>query len=356
MFNKLIAGLIIVILSLVGLFMYIYYSLEAAEETSWAQHNSAEEAGFNPEALEQARTYYESINSTAVIVISEGKVLLSWGDVSKNTNAHSVRKSFLSALYGMEFNNGTFRMFDSLADHEIEDQTPLTTIEKQATISNLMTSTSGVYLPAGEESWGMRMARPSRGSYLPGEYYYYNNWDFNVLGTIYNQQFEEDLFSHFKTRIAEPLGMEDFELGNTNYKYENRRSRHPSYLFRMSARDMARFGQLYLQKGQWEGKQLIPEEWVERSTSPQVEVPSNSIFDYGYLWWVATEPPYSELNMYSAVGRYGQSIDIIPELDLVFVHRVDSNRLSFQLNRNSVNDLQRLQLLQLIIDAKRRED
>lgn len=356
LFNRLIGVLIIIIISLVGLFMYVYLSREAAEETTWETHTSIEEAGFNPEALEQARTYYDSLNSTAAIVISEGKVLFSWGDVTKNTNAHSIRKSLLSALYGIEMERGSFHLFDSLEDYEIDDQTPLTPIEKQATLSNLMTSSSGVYLPAGEESWGMRLARPNRGSHLPGEFFYYNNWDFNVLGSVYNEQTEADLFEHFKERLADPLGMEDFELADTNYKFEDRRSRHPSYLFRISARDLARFGQLYLQNGSWEGEQLVPKQWVERSTEAQREVPGNTLFDYGYLWWVATEAPYGDLKMYSAVGRYGQSIDVIPELDLVFVHRVDSNRLSFQFARSSVNDLQRLQLLQLIIDAKRREE
>jgi CubicO group peptidase (beta-lactamase class C family) len=147
--------------------------------------------------------------------------------------------------------------------------------------------------------------------------------------------------------------MEDFELSHTEYKYENRRSQHPSYLFRMSARDFARFGQLYLQEGEWEGKQIIPKEWIEQSTSNHASVPNNTLFDYGYLWWVATESPFHDLQMYSAVGRYGQSIDIIPALDLVFVNRVNSNGWMFPFTRSSVNDLQRLQLLQLIIDAKR---
>jgi CubicO group peptidase (beta-lactamase class C family) len=199
----------------------------------------------------------------------------------------------------------------------------------------------------------MKRAKPNRGAHLPGKYYYYNNWDFNALGTIYNQETERDLFEDFKTKIADPIGMEDFQLSHTHYKYETRRSRHPSYLFRMSARDFARFGQLYLEKGKWEGEQIVPKQWVEESTTEHASVPSNNLFDYGYLWWVATESPFSDLKMYSAVGRYGQSIDVIPELDLVFVNRVDSNRLTFAITRNSVNELQRLQLLQLILDAKR---
>ncbi|MFC4735759.1 serine hydrolase domain-containing protein [Bacillus daqingensis] len=353
MFNQIIAALTIIIAVLVGLFMYVYYSIEEGAESTWEYHDSVEEAGFSREALDQARIYYDSINSTSLMVISEGKVLLSWGDVTKNTNAHSVRKSFLSALFGIEIDRGNAALTDTLEQLEIDDQPPLTTIERQAQLSHLMSSSSGVYLPAGEESWGMRFARPSRGSHLPGEFYYYNNWDFNVLGTIYNAIPERDVFADFNDRIAEPLGMEDFDLANTNYKYENRRSRHPSYLFQLSARDMARFGQLYLQKGEWNGEQIVPQWWIEESTSVQKEVPSNTVFDYGYLWWTASVPPYSDYNMYSAVGRYGQSIDIIPELDLVFVHRVDSNRLAFQLTRSTVNDLQRLQLLQLVLDARR---
>jgi hypothetical protein len=98
LFNRMITVLITIILCLVGAFMYTYFSMEPAEETTWEYHGSPEEAGFNPEALDQARTYYESLNSTAAMVVSEGKVLFSWGDVTKNTNAHSVRKSFLSAL------------------------------------------------------------------------------------------------------------------------------------------------------------------------------------------------------------------------------------------------------------------
>ncbi|MCR6110815.1 serine hydrolase [Bacillus sp. A301a_S52] len=353
MFNKLSLLLMIFLICLMILFIYVYLSNDTPKETTWEFHEDIEAAGWNLDALEQARRYYESINSTAVMVIYEGKVLLSWGEVAEPTNAHSVRKSFLSALFGIELEKGTFHLEETLSDFGINDHTPLTDIEKSAYLADLLRSSSGVYLPAGEESWGMRRARPTRGAHLPGTYYYYNNWDFNVLGTIYNEGTDSDLFEDFYEQIARPIGMEDFELSHTEYKYENRRSQHPSYLFRMSARDFARFGQLYLQEGEWEGKQIIPKEWIEQSTSNHASVPNNTLFDYGYLWRVATESPFHDLQMYSAVGRYGQSIDIIPELDLVFVNRVNSNGWMFPFTRSSVNDLQRLQLLQLIIDAKR---
>jgi CubicO group peptidase (beta-lactamase class C family) len=119
----------------------------------------------------------------------------------------------------------------------------------------------------------------------------------------------------------------------------------------MSARDMARFGLLYLQGGQWAGQQLIPKEWIIESTSVQTPVPTSINYGYGYMWWVADTNSFEELGLYSAIGRYGQSIDIIPEANLVFVHKVDSDRF---INRaiHHVNDKKRLTLLEKILEAK----
>ncbi|WP_249414008.1 serine hydrolase domain-containing protein [Alteribacter keqinensis] len=320
--------------------------------TTWEEYESPEEAGWDEDKLNEARAYFNSLNSTAGIAIYKGKVLFSWGDVASNTNAHSVRKSILSGMYGPYVEDGTIDLNSTMGELGIVDFPPLTTLENQAKIKHLMTSSSGVYLRAGEESFAMRRKRPDRGSHAPGSHFYYNNWDFNVLGTIFNNKAEVDLFEHFEETIADPLGMEDFSLNHTGYREETGRSIHPSYLFKMSARDMARFGQLYLQEGEWEGEQIIPREWIETSTSVQAPVPGNSIYDYGFMWWVATEEPYKSLGMYSAVGRYGQSIDVIPEKDLVFVHRVDSDRLAFRFLRRGVTQSQRLYLLRMILDAK----
>ncbi|WP_088104751.1 serine hydrolase domain-containing protein [Halalkalibacter urbisdiaboli] len=331
---------------------YIFFSKNNVKETTWEAHESPEEAGFSSERLAKARSYYEALNSTAFMVIYDGKVLVSWGDVSKNTNAHSVRKSFLSALYGIHMKGEQLHLNDTLETLEIDDSPPLTYLEKQATIRHLLTSTSGVYHEAGEESWRMRRNRPGRETHEAGSHFYYNNWDFNVLGTIFNKQTNLDLFKEFKEAIADPIGMEDFTLLNTTYKEEPQFSIHPSYLFQMSARDMARFGQLYLQEGAWAGQQLIPKDWIKLSTTAQAKVPNNAIYSYGYMWWVATESPFSELGLYSAIGRYGQSIDIIPEKNMVFVHRVDSNPRTFRLLNRSVNQEQRLRLLELILEAQ----
>ncbi|MFD1638047.1 serine hydrolase domain-containing protein [Evansella tamaricis] len=320
-------------------------------DTTWEVYESPEEAGWSSQRLREAKRYYDSLHSTAAMAIHDGKVLFAWGDVTQNTNAHSIRKSFLNSLYGIHVEKGNIDLNDTLGDVGIYDFPDLTEQEKQAKISDLLSSQSGVFHKAGEESLTMRRNRPNRGSHEPGTFFYYNNWDFNVLGTIFNGETELDLFEEFEEKIADQIGMEDFSLDNTEYKQEVRRSIHPSYLFQVSARDMARFGQLYLQNGKWDGEQIVPEEWIQMSLRDHGNVPRNTVYDYGYLWWSATSGKWSDLGLYSAMGRYGQAIDIIPELDLVFVHRVNSNNATFGFRR-SVSQSQRLRLLEMIVEAK----
>lgn len=89
----------------------------------------------------------------------------------------------------------------------------------------------------------------------------YNNWDFNVLGTILEHSAGHSLFEEFEQRIVIPLQMQDYSLQKQSYEYEPV-SQHPAYVFRLSARDVARFGLLFLRRGDWQGKSLLSAKWV----------------------------------------------------------------------------------------------
>ncbi len=126
--------------------------------------------------------------------------------------------------------------------------------------------------------------------------------------------------------------MEDFRLQDTFYQYERSLSIHPAYAFRMSARDMARFGQLFLQEGRWEGKQIVPIGWVKESTASYSHVRQG--IGYGYMWWnyarggFDKDTPYKKLNQYdkfAATGTGGQWILVVPGADIVIVHRGDTD-------------------------------
>ena len=197
-------------------------------------------------------------------------------------NAHFFR-TFL-CLFGIYVERGIIDIDMTMEELRIDDISPqLTAAEKGATVRDLLLSRSGVYHEAGGEAQSMIDARPVRGSHLPGSFFYYNNWDFNALGTIFEQVTGEDVFDACYKVIALPIGMEDFSPDDCTYQYEPLKSRHPSYFFRMSTRDMARFGLLYQRYGTWNGRQIVPEEWIIESTS--IYPGSNNSSDpYGYLW------------------------------------------------------------------------
>jgi CubicO group peptidase (beta-lactamase class C family) len=214
-----------------------------------------------------------------------------------------------------------------------EKGTPLTVEERRARVLDLLQARSGVYLPAAAEIDAMRDARPPRGSHPPGTFWYYNNWDFNVLGTIFRQATGEDLFQAFDRRIARPIGMQDYRPEEGVYGLEEP-SEHPAFGFRVSARDLARFGLLYLRRGQWAGQQVIPGTWVDASvrsystTGNQGSLASKS--GYGYMWWIQVNArTYPDLRLpdgsFTASGNGGQRMTVIPPIDTVVVNLMNTD-------------------------------
>ena len=120
----------------------------------------------------------------------------------------------------------------------------------------------------------------------------------------------------------------------------------------MTARDIARFGLLYLRGGQWGEHPIVPREWMEESMRAYSDV--GQLGGYGYLWWVAPNggPHFTSANfkgqVFSARGAGGHFIVVVPYLDLVVVHRVNTD-----IQGRFVSDSQFAHLIQLILDARK---
>jgi len=175
----------------------------------------------------------------------------------------------------------------------------------------------------------MMATRPARGSHPPGSFFYYNNWDFNAAGTIFEQETGTEIFAEFKNKIAEPIGMEDFSIDSCSDRYESEKSMHPAYKFRMSARDMARFGVVCQMDGMWKGRRIIPSQWLTESTTPYSIYDSASGIAYGYMWQVFPEGSvFAELIGHPGYFHTGVGVHIlmiISELHLVLVERFDTD-------------------------------
>jgi CubicO group peptidase (beta-lactamase class C family) len=312
----------------------------------WARYASPEEAGWSSEGLLAAKDVYDEIGSDAFLAVFDGAVLVAWGDIERRYMCHSVRKSFLSALIGIYVEEGSISLEKTLEELNIQDDPPLTKQEKEARVLDLLVSRSGVYHAAAYETPGMKGRRPPRGSHGPNEFWYYNNWDFNALCTIFEQETGARIFEAFEKDIADPIEMQDFRIVDTYYHLEKQHSIHPAYPFRMSARDMARFGLLYLRQGTWRGRSIVPREWVSMSRRAYSKAPDRSGLGYGYLWWVNTDEADRKFGMYMALGYGGHMIAVMPHENLVLVHRSNT-----YLNE-TVGTSEILRLVDAVLDAK----
>jgi len=313
-------------------------------------HTTPAAAGWNPDRTKQVADYLKTLPVTGVMLIQHGVVVSQGGEIDNRTQLHSCRKSFLSALIGNAVARGQIHLDDTLAQLNIDDIPPsLTPTEKQATVRMLLEARSGIYHEAVYETKGMAEKRPNRGSHAPGTFWYYNNWDFNALGGIYEQATKTSIFDALEKEIARPIGMQDFRAADGFYT-RGPESKFPAYTMRMSARDFARFALLYLHHGNWNGTQVVPADWVDASTHPYSD---NESGGYGYLWWTgdsATPSHHPEYpfpkGSFWLEGHLGQYAVVIPSLDLIVVTRVNSDRTKEELHKREVS-----KLVQLVVAA-----
>ena len=340
------------LLAAVCVFAPVQAQAQAAyPSASWSTPAANAPSGWSAEALKLADEYADSLRSDAYLVIHRGVLIHAYGDIAKPMNLASVRKSVLSVLYGMQVDRGAIDLDQDLAALEITDKGGLSDVERTATVRQLLQARSGVNHEAAYETADAKRRRPERGSHAPGTFWYYNNWDFNTLGTIFQRRTGRTVFEALKTDLAEPLQFEDFRYPqDTKFEYE-RSSDHPAYLMYLSARDLARLGLLVSRGGRWKGRQLVSSAWLRDSITSYSPVGGGG--GYGYLWWVPSNAFRSwrlpEQQLALADGAGGQYMLIDQTRDIVIVHRVDNSKLWYK--RNAVSSRQFSVLAERILAA-----
>lgn len=281
-----------------------------------------------------------NMNTTGMLILQDGQVIYEYGNTKDVSYIASCRKSVLSILYGKYVEDGTIDLNESIGAMGIDDNSPLLPIEKKATVENIITSRSGVFhIPAnGGYDEGNIL---ERGSVEPGSYFVYNNWDFNVAGHILELKSGNSVYEELEQQLAIPLGFEDWNIKNQRRTVKEKKSQYSAYHIYISTRDMAKIGQMMLNEGQWNGKQIISKEWIQkvRSTYTPVDVVNERSgknvdspiqFSYSYMWWV-----YENLfgledleGAYEASGYGGQFITIIPKHNIVIAHKTKLDLLT----------------------------
>jgi len=322
------------IIVIATVFIIIYWGTYSRNETECNLARTEVNSVWDAEKLDEAFQFACELGPTNLIVVTNGETVKSMGELDKPLFLHSVRKAVLSAIVGQHVGTGPnkINLESTLAELKINDKPiPLSPLQQQAKVLHLIKSISGINHPAASEGGLMEREKDKRLGHKPnppGTVWAYNNWDYNALTTIFQKETGLTIYEAFNKGIAEPLEMQDFNEKSVYYEYEAELSIHRKAGFKMSARDLVKFGQLYLNKGKWNGKQIIPEEWIDRITDDYTITGEKLLRSgHGYLWWVPVDNKSREMGIpegsYVATGFGGQRIVVIPHWDTVIVHQVN---------------------------------
>ena len=246
-----------------------------------------------------------------------------WGSPEKYAVVHSVTKSVTSALIGIALGKGYLngvdqKLVEFFPEYITGDLDPR---KKELTLKHLLSMSAGFRW----NDWGPDMLNWHRSSdwakhtiqlpqiHDPGEVFTYNTSISHLLSIVLTKSTQTGTLDFAKQDLFEPLGM------SSTYWHQGPQGYHiGGFGLGLSARDLAKFGFLYLNNGFWDGRSIVPEQWVKESTRPWMSA-GHSLYGpmaYGYHWWITdVDGCFS----YRAIGRRGQFIVVVPELDLVMV-------------------------------------
>jgi len=296
---------------------------DLSDDDLWQRSDFAAQ-GINPAQIEAGLARLaESPTRQSIIIMRNGAIVyeayFNGSDAADSNNIASVSKSMLSALIGIAIERGYFESTDA----PIADYLPAYFDEaadpglRELTLHHLLTMTHGLAWQENEASrllsrsgdWVADiLSLPMSGE--PGARFNYSTGVSHVMSAVLAEATGTSVCEFAHRELFQPLGIEVEFWGVDPQGYFT-----GGHSLNMTAREVARFGQLFLDEGFWQGRQIVPGWWVAASTSPQIEIGANYA-GYGYYWWLNHIAGY---DMYSALGAGGQILHVIPEINVVMV-------------------------------------
>lgn len=289
--------------------------------------DAPENHGMDPALLEQLHTALTGARVYAALTVKDGVIVDEYYQEGQDETSafpfHSASKSVTSALFGIAMEEG----FIGSVDDPLSDYLPQVLEQEDArkhtlTLRHLLTHTSGLEWyewGGGYSNWEEFRSAENWVDYIlgrslvyePGSVFNYSTGNTHLLAAVLEKATGRGLFDYAKEKLFDPMGMDSVVWGTDPQGIADGGNGVV-----MSARDAAKFGQLFLDGGVWNGQQLVPADWVAESTAIQNNGPGGSTGAYGYQWWIRSFQGY---DTYYAFGAWGQYIFVVPELDLVAV-------------------------------------
>ena len=240
---------------------------------------------------------------------------------------HSLSKSFTSTAVGLAIAEGKLSIDDPVLKF-FPEEAPAEPSDKLKAmrVRDLLTMTCGhdAEVKFTNGPWVQAfLGHPV--PFKPGTHFMYNTPGSHMLSAIVRKVTGETVLDYLKPRLFEPLGIENPEWGSSPQG-----NTFGGWGLKIRTEDIAKFGQLYLQKGKWQDKQLVPAAWVEQATSKQVSNGSDPAKDwdqgYGFQFWRCRH------GAFRGDGANGQFCVVLPEQDAVIAITADTRDMQAELN------------------------
>jgi CubicO group peptidase (beta-lactamase class C family) len=309
-------------------------SVASAGDSKALPRSSPEAQGMSSAAvrqfIESAHTKVDTLHS--VMVVRHGQVVAEawWSPeaADKRHVMHSLSKSFTSTAVGLAIAEGKLDLFDPVLKF-FPDEAPEKPSDnlKKMRVRDLLTMSTGHHEQPKREkdtNWAeVFLAHPV--PYKPGTHFMYNSMGTYMASAIVQKVTGQTVLEYLKPRLFEPLGIEHPEWDMSPQGVCT-----GGWGLWIRTEDIAKFGQLYLHRGKWNGKQLVPAEWVELATSKQMSNGSDPTKDwdqgYGFQFWRCRH------NAFRGDGAKGQFCVVLPEQDAVIAITADTKDMQSELN------------------------
>jgi CubicO group peptidase (beta-lactamase class C family) len=302
-------------------------------------------------------SYTTTTNVRAIIVDVNGRPRFERyysSSAAESRSSYSVTKSVTSTLVGIAISEGRLRLDERLSQMLPRYAAEMTPSVARVTLRQLLTHTAGftdTFNLTGDElvtspDWVRFILKHQ--DRAPGSDWQYSDYGAHLLSPILVQATGKSVLAYARAKLFDPLGVvtrpgseppfdeahrPEYQRAGFAWPVDPQGFHTTAFFIKLRPRDMATFGQLFLQEGQWNGRQVVPAAWVRQATTAQAGKafpdfaggaagpgsawnPTN----YGYFWWVE---PAAGGTAYYALGFGGQLVEVVPDLHLVIV--VSSN-------------------------------
>ncbi|GGK22542.1 serine hydrolase [Pilimelia terevasa] len=284
--------------------------------------------GVDVQSLDESADWFHGVkNARSLIVLRGGRIAYEryfhGSGPQQSNNVHSASKSILQAVYGIAVGRGDLPGYDIPIGHYLPAAVAAGGAKAAITIRQLLLMRSGLqwsedeteYAIENEENWiEAILGQPLAAT--PGSRFHYSTGDTHLLSAVLQAATGATLEQYASAHLFTPLG-----ISHQGWGCDPQGIASGGCNLFLPARALARFGELYLRNGVWNGRQLVPAEAVAFSRTYSGHKESDPRYQYGALWWLATVQGHP---VQFAWGWGGQYVAVVPSLDLVFSSTQDT--------------------------------